>query len=317
MYGGVDPASFDFTLDVQVNVEASAEELPRVVHDWLDRGFTVLAGEIKAGTARLPELAAAAGRVVGAGDSFGQIRVDRGEGRARRAAARAVSEAGWRWLRDELSEMPRKVTVDAGRLDATGLIGGENFTARASVHPESPGWVQLHASVRRSRFLDAEHGLAAQQRCREFLEDFADRRNPGYGQITYYYYGGRTPVEELVDPRVAGHRPSDPALTIGTCREVLRGYGWLTIVPQELVDRLGGVAALTASGAFAQVRPLARGGVSLLVTDDFRDYTVQSVEAAFKVLAPVLPPGRPLPLQHRSPVEAPVIIVAADPAGAL
>ncbi|MDY7090407.1 MAG: hypothetical protein SYR96_35620, partial [Actinomycetota bacterium] len=56
-----------------------------------------------------------------------------------------------------------------------------------------------------------------------------------------------------------------------------------------------------------------RGGVGLLVTDDLRDYTERTAEPAFRVLAPLLPPGEPFTV-GRSPMRPPVIVVPVDPA---
>lgn len=52
-------------------------------------------------------------------------------------------------------------------------------------------------------------------------------------------------------------------------RSYLRGYGWLTVCPQELADRLSGAAELRATGAFHEVEELAEGGAWLLATPDF------------------------------------------------
>jgi hypothetical protein len=73
----------------------------------------------------------------------------------------------------------------------------------------------------------------------------------------------------------------------------LRGYAWLTIIGQELADRLGSVDVLTASGVFWEVAPLAKGAVWLQATEDFRDYDQATAERLFAMLAPVLRPGLP------------------------
>jgi hypothetical protein len=69
----------------------------------------------------------------------------------------------------------------------------------------------------------------------------------------------------------------------------------LTICPQEIVNRLGGAAALRAGGAFAQVEALANGGCWLLATEDWRDFGQPAAERILPVLAPALRPGEPLP----------------------
>jgi hypothetical protein len=50
-------------------------------------------------------------------------------------------------------------------------------------------------------------------------------------------------------------------------RKSLRGYAWLTLCPQEIGDRLGGVGALWAGGAFVAVEALRKGGYRLFVLD--------------------------------------------------
>jgi len=77
-------------------------------------------------------------------------------------------------------------------------------------------------------------------------------------------------------------------------RQVLRGYDWLTICPQELADRVGGAAGLAASGAFHEVAQLAGGGVWLLATADYRDYDEETMDRVFRALAPLLPAGLPV-----------------------
>ncbi|MEV6850360.1 hypothetical protein [Actinoplanes sp. NPDC051411] len=55
------------------------------------------------------------------------------------------------------------------------------------------------------------------------------------------------------------------------------------------------MAALRASGAFAQVEAVGNGGYWRLTTEDWRDFGQPVAEPVFPVLAPVLCPGEPLP----------------------
>jgi len=80
--------------------------------------------------------------------------------------------------------------------------------------------------------------------------------------------------------------------TVPRSREVLRGYSWVTVVPQEWGDRLGGLQALEASGAFVDVAQLDAGGYWLRATEHWRDYRLPAAERVFEVLAPVLPAGK-------------------------
>lgn len=71
--------------------------------------------------------------------------------------------------------------------------------------------------------------------------------------------------------------------------QVLRGYEWVTVVPQELTDELGGPARLRDSGAFVEVVELPPGGVFLRATETIEEYSEAKVRAVFAVLKPVLP----------------------------
>lgn len=103
-------------------------------------------------------------------------------------------------------------------------------------------------------------------------------------------------------------------------RTYLRGYEWVTVCPPELVRRLGGPDQLWSSGAFAEVRPLTHGGVLLRATDDPADYRADRVRAAFRALAPVLPPGLPGTLPAVPPAGSGMLsavpgVLAGDPGG--
>jgi hypothetical protein len=79
-------------------------------------------------------------------------------------------------------------------------------------------------------------------------------------------------------------------------RMYLRGYEWVTVCPKELTVRLGGPEALWRTEAFAEVSPLAHGGVLLRATDAPDEYRTDRIRAVFHALAPVLPPGQPTEL---------------------
>jgi hypothetical protein len=100
------------------------------------------------------------------------------------------------------------------------------------------------------------------------------------------------------------------------------GYGWLTVLAEELGERLGGLEVLRASGAFVQVDRLASGGFWLLATRTWDEYGWPEAEGLFEVVAPVLPPGRPEVPREKSTVmgQPPVswrsrnMVVERDPA---
>jgi hypothetical protein len=81
--------------------------------------------------------------------------------------------------------------------------------------------------------------------------------------------------------------------SVREARNLLRGYSWTTVCPEELSRRLGGPDALAAIGAFHRVVPLTAGGVVLQATRTVADYSNDAVRRVFEALHPVLPPGMP------------------------
>ena len=112
--------------------------------------------------------------------------------------------------------------------------------------------------------------------------------NPTYGEL-----GAGTAVSlqpETVLDQALGRSCSDSA---NASRRYLRGYGWITICPPEIADRLGGADALLGCSAFHTVYRLPAGGLWLQATEHVGQYTPAHAEAVFDVLRPVLPPGEP------------------------
>jgi hypothetical protein len=159
-------------------------------------------------------------------------------------------------------------------------------------------------------------GADVQRRYRDALWSFAQGVNPGFGHVAYMMSaGGPTAYEMCLRNIVTPNPPQwwDHEYTVADCRQFLRGYSWLTIVPAEIAARLGGVEAFTASGAFVEVRELPRGGVWLRATEDFRDFTDEQIRRVFTVVAPALRPG-PLTNWPRMPHEPPYQLVFEDAA---
>jgi hypothetical protein len=75
-------------------------------------------------------------------------------------------------------------------------------------------------------------------------------------------------------------------------REVLSGYSWVTILPPELAERLGGAPTLTMGGAFSEVSDLPDGSVWLRATPTINEFTGDQICAVFQALAPILLTGR-------------------------
>lgn len=148
------------------------------------------------------------------------------------------------------------------------------------------------------------------------LLSYADRLNPGFGHVAYVYGDGATALEHSLLATTHPREVRDPAYTVNECRRFLRGYSWLTILPQALSVRLGGADGLRRTKAFAEVRQLAAGGIWLLGTTDYRDYDAAAVRRVFYALAPVLRPGLPQQRPRYSDSQSPHPIVFEDAASA-
>ncbi|GIG86181.1 hypothetical protein Pen02_11170 [Plantactinospora endophytica] len=141
-----------------------------------------------------------------------------------------------------------------------------------------------------------------------------DATDPAYGEIVVN--AGLLSPATMLDAALGRSAESSAEQS----RTHLRGYEWVTICPRELVGALGGPERIWASGAFAEVRPLTHGGVLLRATDDPSDYRADRVRAAFRALAPVLPPGRPGALPTVPPAGSAMLsavpgVLAGDPGG--
>ncbi|UQU67567.1 hypothetical protein COUCH_15395 [Couchioplanes caeruleus] len=209
--------------------------------------------------------------------------------------AKAFDGKAIAWLRDRLADDPERVEL------RFALFAGNEPDAPNVWYPslyahrpeDSPGWLRIGAYVAEKIFLDPMHGAEAQRLWLGVLREFAHRLNPGFGQVEYGFdTSGKTALEWSFPPAIPLEE-RDPEYTVAQSRQHLRGYSWVTVVPEELANRLGGVAALEGSGAFVEVTALRNGGVWLLATPDYRDYGPEQVERVFQVLAPVLRPGRP------------------------
>jgi hypothetical protein len=257
-----------FAMDVQLDVDGTRGGLAELAYGWIEHLTTAMPA------------------------SAGEIAVTRFP--APLAERRELSGAGLAWLRAELErELPTKVYLGAG----------PDLMAAVQTHRDSPGWVQLSAYPPDERFADP----ATQRRWLEALFAYADRVDPGYGQIDYHSGDGDTAIE-----RRTRHVRGRPLL--GECRQWLRGYSWVTIVPSELAGRIGGAAGLRDTGAFAEVKELTGGGVWLRATDTFAGWTLGAARPVFRALAPILRPGAPLDIPT-SLGEPPLVLVLENPAG--
>ncbi len=149
-----------------------------------------------------------------------------------------------------------------------------------------PRWARFEAEAPED--LVAWTGSPAAERAwADFLREQAVAADAQYGHLTDDANIGGTALERAIQ----GITAEPPA--VPRCRDVLRGYSWVTICARPLAARLGGAPALRADTAFDEVAELPGGQVFLRATPALEDYEGAAVRRAFEALAPVLLPGRP------------------------
>lgn len=121
----------------------------------------------------------------------------------------------------------------------------------------------------------------------DLMRRVADVTDPTYGEIVVN-------AETLAPATMLDGALGRPvAESARESRRRLRGYEWVTICPTELAVRLGGAEAFRAAGVFAEVVPLAHGGLLLRATAEPETYRDDRLRAVHRALAPVLPAGQP------------------------
>jgi hypothetical protein len=183
---------------------------------------------------------------------------------------------------------PFHVTLAMTPLGPDGRTAASEAIIAVHRSHRHPRWVRFEAA--------APEGTAGwagspvtQRTWAGFVREQAIRAAAHYGHVTDDANIGGTALERAIQ----GSTDEPPA--VPRCRAVLRGYSWVTICAAELAIRLGGAPALAGSGAFDEVRELPGGRVYLRATAALEDFDDAAARRAFRVLAPVLLPGRPDP----------------------
>lgn len=194
------------------------------------------------------------------------------------------SQRTWEHMLAALEDYPFAVWLDITRLNERGfpLHRSRPLTAVLNVRRDriAPGLARLsfRVSADETGWPDAP---ALQDRWARFVKRQAAVIRACWGSMTDDIGDIDTAVE-----RVTASSRRSPNLA--SPREVLRGYSWVTVVAAELAERLGGAAALAATGAFCEVEKLPDGGLWLRATPAINAFTGEAVEQVFRALAPVL-----------------------------
>jgi hypothetical protein len=210
----------------------------------------------------------------------------------------------WQNLLDTMAlAYPFEVSIVMMPLDEAGQWIDSRAAVSAAVgrDHDDPRWVRFMMDAPTDLVCWGRSGI--QQEWIRFAETWAARLDACYGHLTDDASSVNGTALEMAT-QILGIDPP----TVPRCREVLRGYSWVTVCAPELAQRLGGARALAASGAFHQVRELPGGQVLLHATPRLEQYQGAAVEQVFRTLAPVLLPGRADP--RRAPVGARLVLGA-------
>jgi hypothetical protein len=296
-------------LRFQVNVDCTGpadEAAVAALRSWVDLGLSTVAARYMARIAAQPPLAAdvfRTGAAYGqAGTAWGWIgySVPNRHGR-RRTVGRVYSDAEYARFQSQaggvlaFGDRITNVLLQVGTLTPSHhQLGIDRVDIRANL-PEAAANTLLLTLDFPPGNLDGEV-VAAWRR-------WVDEHAVTFGVVERAVAFVDTVLEDSVNvPRYS---------LLYQLRERLRGYGWLTIASPEVGDRLGGVDALRATGAFAEVARTRSGSYWLRATTDPHSYGMADAERVFRAVAPVLPPGMPYPSEWFEG-ELPYLIVLED-----
>jgi hypothetical protein len=270
----------------------TAAEFARQARSWLTEARTELFGELSRG---LPDRAvlrryshdldAAVGPPRG---TWAHVLVYREPTPFRGVRSTLYAPRRWQRTLDDLATVyPFHIYLFMSPLDPAGrpIDGTAAASALVSRDHDDPRWVRFIMKAPAS-LVPWRRSAQTQEDWIAFLDRWAGRLDACYGHLTDDADEAGTALE-MATQRLGLDPP-----TVPRCHEVLRGYSWVTICAPELAARLGGAAALTASGAFYQVRELPGGQLLLRATPRLEQYQGAAVERVFRALAPVLLPGR-------------------------
>jgi hypothetical protein len=198
------------------------------------------------------------------------------------------SARNWRRALDGLERsQPYLVRLDMMPLDRAGrpVSAGPPATLTVQRSQHDPRWARFEAEAP-DRLVAWAGTPDVPLSWAGFVKEQAAAVGAHYGHVTDDATSHGTALERAV----LGVLVEPPG--IPRCRDVLRGYSWVTIAAARLAARLGGAGALTASGCFAEVSVLPGGQVFLRASPALADYEGPAVRRVFGVLAPVLLPGR-------------------------
>ncbi|GAA0940182.1 hypothetical protein GCM10009554_30650 [Kribbella koreensis] len=258
-------------------------------------------GWLEGGAELFPELFGELGKGVVHGGFVDQAPV------TARMSRSKFSVAGWKKRLAGLAERPVGLTLTMTGAPDPLPQPGEPFEkyewasiSMVDEHGGTAGMLRLTIAAGTA----ASWGTDAGDRWMSFLAEVVGSVTVVYGEVAV---NGNVHHTTAFDSAI-GRNHLD---SLAQSSEYIRGYSWITLCPAVLVERVGGVKGLRASGAFAEVRLLGSGDVLLLATSTPQEFDRAALRRVWVALAPVLPAGLPkLPI-HEEHLEV-VLEDAAD-----
>jgi hypothetical protein len=285
-----------------VSVDDRPDLATSAARRWFEDGFAMLGGELRAEVlTRTPAELDRRTNVLRAvsGDVTASVFTSLAPV-ADEVGSRPYSQQVWNDMLDTLQAVPEFAYLEITTTDGEGRLDEGFGLAFSCERLDAQGtWLLLSAHVE-GQAVAAPEGQAAML---NFLRGVADVCSPCYGEVSWLEAAGRTVLETGLS--------LDPEQTVPVARSVLRGYSWITIAPEEIGRRLGGLHRLRDSDAFIEVESLSAGGFWLRATRRLQDFDEAAARRVFDVLRPALPAGRPT-VRYVVP---PNVLVEEDAAG--
>ncbi|MEU9642520.1 hypothetical protein [Streptomyces sp. NPDC048188] len=212
------------------------------------------------------------------------------------------------WLMRSIDDRAESITVESGLFTDKGEIGDSDVSVAAAFEEENPSCAKLTVKLSEAALRDPGRAATVESSILRSVRWACHRFNVVFGHLSYRRACGETELENALRGDAG-----DPAVNTANWRVRLRGYSWLMVVPEDIVDALGGVDLLSASPAFHSVTPLPNGALLLQATPTFREYRGTAVHNVHRVVRAVLIDGEFRKGTHLPPgVPASCMVVFPD-----
>ncbi|MFE9658385.1 hypothetical protein [Micromonospora sp. NPDC006431] len=243
---------------------------------WFEIGFDSLGGELRSNVLDMAhnQASQAVGPVKGISAALFSGHLGSTGYQERR---REYSPSTWQEFLAELENLPRMASLELFALNSNGMPVNPSMLISSQRFGHAGEWLTLAIMIKPQLQPDDGRWPPAL----DLLKRTAETVEVSHGSISFLDSIFSTPLE------LALHMPSEDA--IPRSRKLLRGYGWITILGEEMGTRLGGETGLRNTGAFAEVAHLSNGGFWLKATSFLGAYRGPQAEKVRSVLAPLLP----------------------------